>query len=194
MLAFDPAGDVTGGLTRFCHHAQVTAARLAATGAFRRAVAGCGPRVTHPPAQAARLRDRAGTGRPGCPALAVTGRSPVPLPVTAGNCVSPPSTGRVLSRPVFCERGARPGPRGSALAARTRQPGGFERLLQLPGPSPATAPGFSRRAPASPGTAQRPGRRSPLVRQPMTLTFSAWGPFWPWVMSNSTFCPSSRLR
>jgi len=23
---------------------------------------------------------------------------------------------------------------------------------------------------------------------------SAWGPFWPWVMSNSTFCPSSRLR
>ena len=30
--------------------------------------------------------------------------------------------------------------------------------------------------------------------QPVTLTFSAWGPFWPWVMSNSTFCPSSRLR
>jgi hypothetical protein len=29
--------------------------------------------------------------------------------------------------------------------------------------------------------------------QPVTLTFSAWGPFWPWVMSNSTFCPSSRL-
>ncbi len=27
----------------------------------------------------------------------------------------------------------------------------------------------------------------------MTLTFSAWGPFWPWVMSNSTFCPSSSL-
>ena len=25
--------------------------------------------------------------------------------------------------------------------------------------------------------------------QAMTLTFSAWGPFWPWVMSNSTFCP-----
>ena len=32
------------------------------------------------------------------------------------------------------------------------------------------------------------------MRQPMTLTFSAWGPFWPCVMSNSTFCPSSRLR
>ena len=32
------------------------------------------------------------------------------------------------------------------------------------------------------------------MRQAMTLTFSAWGPFWPWVMSNSTFCPSSRLR
>ena len=31
-------------------------------------------------------------------------------------------------------------------------------------------------------------------RQAMTLTFSAWGPFWPWVMSSSTFCPSSRLR
>ncbi len=30
--------------------------------------------------------------------------------------------------------------------------------------------------------------------QLVTLTFSAWGPFWPWVMSNSTFCPSSRLR
>src|SRR6266700_2812304 len=74
VLAFDPAGDVTGGLTHFCHHAQVTTARLAATGAFRRAVAGCGPRVTHPPTRAARLRDRAGTGRPGCPALAVTGR------------------------------------------------------------------------------------------------------------------------
>ncbi len=39
-----------------------------------------------------------------------------------------------------------------------------------------------------------PGRRSPLMRQAMTLTFSAWGPFWPCVMSNSTFCPSSRLR
>ncbi len=35
-----------------------------------------------------------------------------------------------------------------------------------------------------------PGR----LGQPATLTFSAWGPFWPWVMSNSTFCPSSRLR
>ena len=32
------------------------------------------------------------------------------------------------------------------------------------------------------------------VGQPMTLTFSAWGPFWPWVMSNSTCCPSCRLR
>ena len=38
-------------------------------------------------------------------------------------------------------------------------------------------------------------RRRPLPGgQPVTLTFSAWGPFWPWVMSNSTFCPSSRLR
>ena len=57
MLAFDPAGEVTGGLTHFCHHAQVTTARLAATGAFRRAVAGCGPRVTHP-----RRRHGSGTG------------------------------------------------------------------------------------------------------------------------------------
>src|SRR5215471_144779 len=30
--------------------------------------------------------------------------------------------------------------------------------------------------------------------QSTTLTFSAWGPFWPCVMSNSTFCPASRLR
>jgi len=52
VLAFDPAGEVTGGLTHFCHHAQVTTARLAATGAFRRAVAGCGPQVTHHPPRA----------------------------------------------------------------------------------------------------------------------------------------------
>jgi len=32
------------------------------------------------------------------------------------------------------------------------------------------------------------------MHQPTTLTFSAWGPFWPCVMSNSTFCPSSMLR
>src|SRR5260221_14469067 len=31
--------------------------------------------------------------------------------------------------------------------------------------------------------------RSWPVHQPMTLTFSAWDPFWPCVMSNSTFCP-----
>ena len=46
--------------------------------------------------------------------------------------------------------------------------------------------------------ARDPGRgrgwRLLPVRQAMTLTFSAWGPFWPWVMSSSTFCPSSRLR
>ena len=30
--------------------------------------------------------------------------------------------------------------------------------------------------------------------QPITLTFSACGPLGPCVMSNSTFCPSSRLR
>ncbi len=48
--------------------------------------------------------------------------------------------------------------------------------------------------PGSPGTAPRPGRPSPPVRQPVTLTFSAWGPFWPCVMPDSTFCPSSRLR
>ena len=28
-----------------------------------------------------------------------------------------------------------------------------------------------------------------LMDQSMTLTFSACGPFWPWVMSNSTRCP-----
>jgi hypothetical protein len=49
--------------------------------------------------------------------------------------------------------------------------------LLLAGGQPAVAP-----APSLP------------VGQPVTLTFSAWGPFWPWVMSNSTFCPSSRLR
>src|SRR6478735_3385083 len=38
------------------------------------------------------------------------------------------------------------------------------------------------------------GKALAAMRQAMTLTFSAWGPFWPWVMSNSTFCPSSRLR
>ena len=32
------------------------------------------------------------------------------------------------------------------------------------------------------------------IYQPTTLTFSAWGLFWPCVMSNSTFCPSSMLR
>jgi hypothetical protein len=37
-------------------------------------------------------------------------------------------------------------------------------------------------------------RLVPAGGQPATRTFSAWGPFWPWVMSNSTFCPSSRLR
>jgi len=55
-----------------------------------------------------------------------------------------------------------------------------------------------------PGSPRGSGRRRPglpahslglvPVGQPMTLTLSAWGPFWPWVMSNSTFCPSSRLR
>jgi hypothetical protein len=153
------------------------------------------PPVTHPPAQAARLRDRAGTGRPGRPALAVTGRSPVPLPATAGNCVSP--------------RVRRPGLE-PARFLRARSPARSTRVCSCRGNAanraasnasssypvrhPRRCRGFSRRAPASPGTAQRPGRRSPLVRQPMTLTFSAWGPFWPWVMSNSTFCPSSRLR
>jgi hypothetical protein len=59
VLAFDPAGEVTGGRTHFCHHAQVTTARLAATGAFRRAVAGRGPpeSPTHP-----RRRHGSGTG------------------------------------------------------------------------------------------------------------------------------------
>jgi len=47
---------------------------------------------------------------------------------------------------------------------------------------------------AASGLPRRPGRRSLPVRQPVTLTFSAWGPFWPCVMSNSTRCPSSRLR
>jgi len=46
-------------------------------------VAGCAPRVTHP-----RRRHGSGTGLapadPGCHALAVTGRSLVPLPVTGG--------------------------------------------------------------------------------------------------------------
>jgi len=33
-----------------------------------------------------------------------------------------------------------------------------------------------------------------LWRNHPILTFSACGPFCPWVMSNSTFWPSSRLR
>ena len=40
----------------------------------------------------------------------------------------------------------------------------------------------------------RASRSSLPMCQPMTLTFSAWDPFCPCVMSNSTFCPSSRLR
>jgi hypothetical protein len=39
-----------------------------------------------------------------------------------------------------------------------------------------------------------PAGASLPVGQPVTLTFSAWGPFWPRVTSNSTFCPSSRPR
>jgi hypothetical protein len=56
------------------------------------------------------------------------------------------------------------------------------------GTSRAGVPARDRKA------ARCPGRRWLPMRQAMTLTFSAWGPFWPWVMSNSTFCPSSRLR
>jgi DNA-binding transcriptional MerR regulator len=48
--------------------------------------------------------------------------------------------------------------------------------------------------PVAARAARRRGWRLLPVRQAMTLTFSAWGPFWPWVMSSSTFCPSSRLR
>jgi len=64
------AGAVIGGLTRFCHHGGATAGRLAA----RRVSAaqwrpGRGRRVTHPPAQAAPPRDRAGADRPGHPPL-----------------------------------------------------------------------------------------------------------------------------
>ena len=56
------------------------------------------------------------------------------------------------------------------------------------------ASGCANRRPA-PRTPPPLGAGSSLpARQPVTLTFSAWGPFWPWVMSNSTFCPSSRLR
>ena len=36
MLVFGGTGVVTGGLTRFCHHAAVTATRPAVIGAFRR--------------------------------------------------------------------------------------------------------------------------------------------------------------
>ena len=55
-------------------------------------------------------------------------------------------------------------------------------------------PGSGGRSHPGPGAARRPGGRSLPKRQVMTLTFSAWGPFWPCVMSNSPFCRSSRLR
>jgi len=65
---------------------QVTTARLAATGAFRRAVAGCGPRVTHPPTYP-RRRHGSRTGlAPAVPRLPrPRGDRPVPRAV-AGDC------------------------------------------------------------------------------------------------------------
>ncbi len=66
--------------------------------------------------------------------------------------------------------------------------------LTSPGyPAAGTRTGCRRIAPSPELPAIR-GKRSGPLRQPMTLRFSAWGPFWPCVMSNSTFCPSSRLR
>ena len=32
------------------------------------------------------------------------------------------------------------------------------------------------------------------IERQMTRTPVAWGPLWPWPISNSTRCPSSRLR
>ena len=62
-------------------------------------------------------------------------------------------------------------------------------LLSGP-PSPEHGP-----RPREPGAAPLQVGPGPLpMCQPMTLTFSAWGPFAPCVMSSSTFCPSSRLR
>jgi hypothetical protein len=55
-----------------------------------------------------------------------------------------------------------------------------------------TMPWFSKRA-LNGGPLNQSGRRSAEVCQSGRM-FDACGPFWPWVMSNSTFWFSSRLR
>jgi hypothetical protein len=80
-----------------------------------------------------------------------------------------------------------------AQAKATHAPWGITTAVAcLLAESPGTVLGSMHRP--APWAARRRGWRSLPVRQPVTLTFSAWGPFWPWVMSSSTFCPSSRLR
>jgi hypothetical protein len=63
-----------------------------------------------------------------------------------------------------------------------------------PGDMPVSGPSLRSRSLLARGQSPLALTSSLPMRQPMTLTFSAWGPFWPWVMSSSTFCPSSRLR
>jgi hypothetical protein len=105
----------------------------------------------------------------------------------------------------------------SALTDLTKHAGTLPRARQVELPSaaelelePAMLPReafFARRKPSPPArpravpkylvtTLGKPaaGQSSLPVPQLMTLTFSAWGPFWPCVMSNSTCCPSSKLR
>ena len=84
---------------------------------------------------------------------------------------------------------ARCWPRGSTTLGGLLADGQTGGQLAEP---PGTVPGSIH--PPATGVAGRRGWRLLPMRQAMTLTFSAWGPFWPWVMSSSTFCPSSRLR
>ena len=78
----------------------------------------------------------------------VTGRSLVPLPVTAGNCVSP-RVHRPGLEPVSYAASAERGQVHAGLRL-PRERGhlcGFEPRLRPPDPSQATVPGFSRCAP-----------------------------------------------
>src|SRR5262249_22546439 len=104
-----------------------------------------------------------------------------------------PDAGRRPPRP--------PGPRRAAGAPRGGRPGDCDRR-------PRTAPratrsgrragwrlGWSGGASGPDGStrvAARPRDRGAAADQAL-LTLAAWSPFGPWVISNSTGCPSSRV-